>query len=67
MNRTRKALIIATSLGFNMILGCSEKVETASPSCADLDNIKDPVQKEKLLKACPRSGPEFKKSEKKEW
>lgn len=35
------------------IIGCTDKLEEASILCADLDNITDPVQKERLTKECP--------------
>lgn len=44
-----------------------KKLETASPNCADFDKATDSVQKAELLRKCPRIGPAFKPSEKKEW
>jgi hypothetical protein len=35
------------------IIGCTDKLEEASILCADLDNITDPAQKERLTKECP--------------
>jgi hypothetical protein len=35
------------------IIGCTDKLEEASILCADLDNITDPLQKERLTKECP--------------
>ena len=45
-------LLLVTIIGF--IIGCTNKLEDASTLCADLDNITDPVQKERLAKECPR-------------
>ena len=39
----------------------------ASPTCADLEKIKDPAQRAELLKKCPRLGSGFKPSDKREW
>lgn len=59
--------IVATSL-VAFLSGCGKAPpEVASPTCADLDKVTDPVQKTELLKKCPRSGPEFKPSPKKEY
>ncbi|NOU14186.1 MAG: entry exclusion lipoprotein TrbK [Methylococcaceae bacterium] len=50
-----------------LLVGCEKAPDIASPTCADLDKITDPVQKEELLKTCPRSGSGFKPSPKKSW
>lgn len=47
--------------------GCGKEPEMASPTCADLDKITDLAQRAELLKKCPRTGPEFKPSPKKEY
>lgn len=61
-------IILATAV---LTVGCSknpdEKIEVVSPTCADLGKVIDPVQKAELLKKCPRGGPAFKPSDKKEW
>lgn len=48
-----------------LFVGCKDNV--ASPACADLGKVTDPVVKADLLKKCPRSGPDFKPSEEKKW
>lgn len=53
-----------------LTISCGKNEDVASPSlsCADLDKVKDPVQREELLKKCPRGAPGgFKPSEKREW
>jgi hypothetical protein len=46
------SVLLLTMMVF--IIGCTDKLEEASILCADLDNITDPVQKERLTKECPR-------------
>lgn len=60
------ALLLAATLAA-FLAGCGKAPEVASPTCADLDKVTDPAQKAELLKKCPRSGPEFKASPKKEY
>jgi entry exclusion lipoprotein TrbK len=51
-----------------LVVGCGKSEDVTSPSCADLDKVKDPAQREELLKKCPRGAPGgFKPSEKREW
>lgn len=59
------ALVVPAILAA-LVGGCGKDPETASPTCADLDKITDTAQRAELLKKCPRSGPEFKPSPKKE-
>jgi hypothetical protein len=47
-----RVILLVTITGF--IIGCTNKLEDASILCADLDNITDPAQKERLTKECPR-------------
>jgi hypothetical protein len=47
-----QVMLLVTITGF--IIGCTNKLEDASILCADLDNITDPAQKERLTKECPR-------------
>lgn len=60
------SLFVAATIAA-LIAGCGKTPDVASPTCADLDKITDPAKKAELLKKCPRSGPAFKPSEKKEW
>ncbi|MBI3407666.1 MAG: entry exclusion lipoprotein TrbK [Planctomycetes bacterium] len=61
------ALILAAALAAGLA-GCGkEQPAVASPTCADLDKATDPAQRAELLKKCPRSGPEFKASPKKDY
>jgi len=61
------ALALAAALAASLA-GCSKEPPTAaSPSCADLNKVTDPAQRVELLKKCPRSGPEFKPSPKKDY
>lgn len=61
------SLLAATTIAA-LIAGCGKTPsDVASPTCADLDKITDPVQQAELLKKCPRSGPAFKPSEEKKW
>ena len=68
---TKKPFLFVMVAATVLTIGCSkrpdEKAEIASPTCADMDKITDPAQKAELLKKCPRSGPEFKASPKKEY
>jgi nitrous oxide reductase accessory protein NosL len=36
------------------VVGCRNTQEEASPSCADLEQITDPIRREELIKKCPR-------------
>jgi entry exclusion lipoprotein TrbK len=69
MTKTMLLLMLVVAAGLNT--GCSKKADEiyqeASPICADLDKITDPTKKAELLKKCPRGGPGFKPSDKKEW
>lgn len=69
MTKTTLLLMLVVAAGLNV--GCSKKTDEiyqgASPICADLDKITDPAEKAELLKKCPRGGPGFKPSDKKEW
>jgi len=47
--------------------GCSNRDEVASPACEDLKKDLAPAVRADLEKRCPRSGPDFKPSPKKEW
>jgi hypothetical protein len=49
--RYSTVLLLLTITAFN--IGCSDRLEDASILCADLDNITDPAQKERLTKECP--------------
>lgn len=61
------ALALAAALAASLA-GCGkEPPAVASPTCADLDKVTDPAQRAELLKKCPRSGPEFKPSPKKDY
>jgi entry exclusion lipoprotein TrbK len=61
------ALALAAVLAAGLA-GCGkEQPAVASPTCADLDKVTDPAQRAELLKKCPRSGPEFKPSPKKDY
>lgn len=63
LSLTLGALLVA------LVAGCDSKPEevVASPTCADLEKIKDPAQRTELLKKCPRLGSGFKPSDKREW
>lgn len=67
----KRALLLMTIVAASLNVGCGKKSDesthVASPTCADLDKITDPIQKAELLKKCPRGGPGFKPSDKKEW
>jgi len=61
------ALALAATLAAGLA-GCGKEAPAvASPICADLDKVTDPAQRAELLKKCPRSGPEFKPSPKKDY
>lgn len=47
--------------------GCSNRDEVPNPPCEDLNKDLTPAARADLEKRCPRSGPEFKPSPKKEW
>jgi len=65
---TKKLLLMIVAGTFVVLLvGCEKAPDIASPTCADLDKITDPAQKEELLKTCPRSGSGFKPSPKKSY
>lgn len=66
-NRLLTFVAAATVAAF--LAGCGKEPEpvAASPTCAELDKVTDPAQRAELLKKCPRSGPEFKASPKKEY
>jgi len=64
-NRILSMIFISTIA--TIIVGCEKTPDIASPKCADLDKITNPVQKAELLKTCPRSGAAFKRSDKKIW
>jgi entry exclusion lipoprotein TrbK len=63
-NHEMAALVLAVGA---LLVGCKDKPSVASPACADLEKVTDPVQKAELLKKCPRSGPAFKPSREKKW
>jgi entry exclusion lipoprotein TrbK len=71
--QTKKCWVfIAAAVLAVVFPGCSKQPEpaipaVASPTCADLDKITDPAQHAELLKKCPRSGTQFKPSQKKEY
>ena len=67
MNSKYLMSLVLALAATSLVTGCGDKPSSASPACADLDKITDPAQKEELLKKCPRSGPAFKPSEKKNW
>ncbi|MFZ3287954.1 MAG: entry exclusion lipoprotein TrbK [Telluria sp.] len=66
---SQKNSIVAVFVLMNTLLlaGCGDRPPVASPTCADLEKITDPVQKAELLKKCPRSGPVYKPSPEKKW
>jgi entry exclusion lipoprotein TrbK len=70
---TKKLLsCLATAVLAAVLPGCSKQPEAAipalaSPTCADLDKVTDAAQQAELLKKCPRSGTQFKPSQKKEY
>jgi entry exclusion lipoprotein TrbK len=67
MAKNRMLLMILISTIATIIAGCEKSADVASPNCADLDKITNPVQKAELLKTCPRGGAAFKPSDKKSW
>jgi len=67
MAKNRMLLMIFISTIVTITVGCEKTPDIASPKCADLDRITNPVQKAELLKTCPRSGAAFKPSDKKSW
>jgi entry exclusion lipoprotein TrbK len=67
MVKIRMILMILVSTIATIIVGCEKSPDIASPKCADLDKITNPVQKAELLKTCPRSGTAFKPSDQKSW
>lgn len=67
MNKQRFVVLMVAATFAAFLAGCGKAPEVASPTCADLDKVTDPAQKAELLKKCPRSGPEFKASPKKEY
>jgi entry exclusion lipoprotein TrbK len=50
-----------------MFAGCDGRTAAVSTACAKLANATDPARKAELVKKCPRGGPVFKPSEKKQW
>jgi entry exclusion lipoprotein TrbK len=50
-----------------LFAGCDVRKAAESPDCTDLTKITDPARKAELAKRCPRGGPVFKPSEKKQW
>ncbi|WP_426116087.1 entry exclusion lipoprotein TrbK [Massilia sp. PWRC2] len=64
INRVVGIFVLATSA---LLAACKDKAAVASPVCADLARTSDPARRAELLKKCPRSGPVFKPSEKKQW
>lgn len=67
MKAINQALAVFALASSFLLAGCKEKAAVASPACADLAKTTDPARKAELLKKCPRSGPVFTPSEKKEW
>jgi len=64
MKLQRLLLMIVAGTFAVLLVGCEKAPDIASPTCADLDKITDPVKREELLKTCPRSGSGFKPSPK---
>lgn len=67
MTTKRLLLMIVAGTFAVLLVGCEKTPDVASPTCADLDTITDPAQKEELLKTCPRNGSGFKPSPKKSY
>ena len=70
MNRKQIVSLVLGLLMITSLPGCAEDdkgQEIASPACADLDDVTDEAQRAELLKKCPRKGPDFKPSPKREW
>lgn len=68
MNTTHQ-LAVASSLLLVTVLatGCHNEPAVSSPSCSELEKTTDPVRRQELEKRCPRGGPAFTPSEKKNW
>lgn len=69
MNANRLLTFVVAATLSASIAGCGKESApvAASSTCAELDKVTDPAQRAELLKKCPRSGPEFKASPKKDY
>ena len=69
MNANRLLTFVVAATLAASIAGCGNEPApvAASPTCAELDKVSDPAERAELLKKCPRSGPEFKVSPKKDY
>ena len=65
----KRAGLVGAGVSAAVVAGCDNKAEekVASPTCADLEEIKGPAQRAELLKKCPRLGSGFKPSDTREW
>lgn len=46
--------LLLVSILTSFVIGCKNTQEEASPSCAELEQITDPIRREELIKKCPR-------------
>jgi hypothetical protein len=54
MNIKRLVSLVLVTIITGFVIGCKNTQEEASPSCADLEQITDPIRREELIKKCPR-------------
>jgi entry exclusion lipoprotein TrbK len=67
MRKTEVRLVILACAICGLLSGCERRTEVASPSCVALGTNINEAERKELEKKCPRTGPAFKPSTKKEW